>query len=247
MKRSISWMAGLFLGLFSVQGFADAAADARAEETIRARMQQFDHSMQVTEVIPTPIEGVYMVQIGKSDLLYVSADGNYVIQGDLLSIVNNQVVNLTDAVRSQINAELLAGFPQEKQIVFPADGARKASITVFTDVDCTYCRKLHTEVPQLNAMGIEVRYMAFPRGGRNNPAYAVMQNVWCADDPRQAMTDAKSGKQVAEKACDNPVQEEYELGIQMGIRGTPALFLDDGTMIPGYKPAEALAQDLGIL
>ncbi|WP_426417225.1 thioredoxin fold domain-containing protein [Aestuariirhabdus sp. LZHN29] len=247
MNKTISLLGGLFFCLFSVQGFADAAADAKAEAAIRAQMQQLDHSIQISDVTPTPLAGIYLVTIGKSDLLYVSADGNYVLQGDLLSVGGNQVVNLTDAVRSQINAELLDGFARDKQIVFAAEGEQKASITVFTDVDCTYCRKLHSEVPQLNAMGIEVRYMAFPRGGKNSPAYAVMQSVWCADDPLQAMTDAKSGKDVADKSCDNPVQEEYELGIQLGIRGTPALFLDDGTMIPGYRPAEALAQDLGIL
>ena len=117
----------------------------------------------------------------------------------------------------------------------------KTHITVFTDVDCGYCRKLHSEVEQLNNLGIEVRYMAFPRGGMQSPAAQVMQSVWCADNRQQAMTSAKQGKTVEEKTCANPVAQEYELGKQLGVQGTPAIFLANGVMIPGYQPAQQLA------
>ncbi|MCL6415850.1 thioredoxin fold domain-containing protein [Aestuariirhabdus sp. Z084] len=247
MRQLKLLVTGLLVALFSLQLSADQAADDKAAETIRSAFQQLDSTVEITEVMPTPIKDLYLVVIGSSNLVYVTADGKHVLQGDLLNIGHQPVVNLTEMVRSQINAKLLAGFPQDKMIVFPAEGPAKASITVFTDVDCGYCRKLHAEVPELNALGIEVRYMAFPRGGKRAPAYDIMQNVWCADDQRQAMTDAKRGKSIASKSCDNPVQEEFELGMQLGVRGTPALFLDDGTMIPGYRPAEDLARDLGIL
>ncbi len=247
MEKLYVLLGGVLLSLLSFSSYSATAVDAKAEAVIKARLQQLDGSIRVSEVMATPITDLYMVRVGSSDLIYVSADGNYVIQGDMLSVSGNQLVNLTEAVRSQINAEILEQFPREKMIVFPADGEMKAAITVFTDVDCGYCRKLHAEVPKLNSLGIEVRYMAFPRGGQQSPAYAVMQNVWCAQDPQEAMTLAKRGGSVPAASCTNPVKEEYELGVQLGIRGTPALFLEDGTMIPGYRPAEALAQDLGIL
>ena len=153
---------------------------------------------------------------------------------------DGQPRNLTSVAEASGIAQVLDRVDASDMVVF-APEEPKTHITVFTDVDCGYCRKLHSEVEQLNNLGIEVRYMAFPRGGMQSPAAQVMQSVWCADNRQQAMTSAKQGKTVEEVTCTNPVAQEYELGKQLGVQGTPAIFLANGVMIPGYQPAQQLA------
>ena len=118
----------------------------------------------------------------------------------------------------------------------------KHTVTVFTDIDCPYCRRLHKEVPAMNELGIKVRYLAFPRAGVHSPSFKEAVSVWCAKNPAQALTDAKAGKKVPEVTCDNPVLQHMALGEQVGVTGTPAMVLEDGRMLPGYIPATRLAQ-----
>jgi len=134
----------------------------------------------------------------------------------------------------------------EDMAVFPATGERKAVIEVFTDVDCPYCRKLHQEVPKLNQMGVEVRYLAYPRAGVGSPGYDKLVTAWCSTDRRDAITRLKRGEQLPKKTCKNPVAQEYELGHAVGLEGTPAIVLEDGRMLPGYMSATELSQVLGI-
>ena len=135
----------------------------------------------------------------------------------------------------------------QQGLVFAATGKRKATISVFTDVDCDYCRKLHLEVPELNAMGVEVRYLAYPRAGVGSESYRKIVSAWCATDPNTALTALKAGKTITDNQCsDNPVADQYQLGQQMGISGTPAILLEDGRLLPGYMPAAQLAESIGI-
>ena len=120
----------------------------------------------------------------------------------------------------------------------------KHTISVFTDIDCGYCRKLHNEMHKYNELGIKVRYLAYPRSGPGTPSFIKAENVWCADDRQQALTDAKNGKEVKSKACDNPVKQEFLIGTQVGVTGTPAIFLENGQLLPGYFPAERLIKIL---
>jgi thiol:disulfide interchange protein DsbC len=126
-------------------------------------------------------------------------------------------------------------------VVF-APKAPKTHITVFTDTDCGYCQKLHSEVPELNRLGVEVRYVAFPRQGLNSPAAKELVSVWCAKDQQDAMNRAKTRQSVADASCDNPVAKQYQLGQMIGVNGTPAIVLANGKMIPGYQPAPQLAK-----
>jgi thiol:disulfide interchange protein DsbC len=123
---------------------------------------------------------------------------------------------------------------------------RKATISVFTDVDCGYCRKLHLEVPELNARGIEVRYLAFPRQGTTSPSFDKLVSAWCAADRNDAITRLKRGETIPRKSCANPVERQYVLGHQMGVEGTPAIIFEDGSLHPGYAPAADLAKLLGL-
>ena len=131
-------------------------------------------------------------------------------------------------------------------VVFSAIGEEKAHISVFTDVDCGYCRMLHREVPKLNDMGVTVRYLAYPRAGVGSESYEKLVNIWCSADPQEWMTKAKQGMEVPENKCANPVAEHFQLGNSVGVRGTPSIVLDNGKFIPGYLTADKLAKELGI-
>ena len=133
----------------------------------------------------------------------------------------------------------------DKMIVYgPKDAKRH--ITVFTDIDCGYCRKLHNEMPELTAAGIQVRYLAYPRAGVGSKSHKKYVSVWCNSDQQTAMTDAKAGRDVPVASCENPVEESFELGRKVGVEGTPTIIFDDGTLTPGYLPSATLIERLGL-
>ena len=153
---------------------------------------------------------------------------------------NGDVVNLTEQLQQKVAAELVNKLDPADMVIFPATET-KAKITVFTDVDCGYCQKLHNEVPALNRAGVEVRYLAWPREGMSGKTYNTMVNIWCADDRQEAMTRAKRRQSVKPATCRTPIERQYALGHQLGIRGTPAIVLENGEVVPGYMPATQLA------
>ncbi len=189
----------------------------------------------------TPVPGVFEAKFG-GEIIYVSADANYVFAGDLIDAKNKS--NLTELSRSSDRKKIMSEIDPAKTIEFKAKGEEKHILYAFTDVDCPFCAKLHKEVPELNDKGITVRYLAYPRAGIGSPTYKKMVSVWCADNKQQALTDMKSGKDVPVKECTNPVEEEYKLGQKLGVNGTPALVTVDGMMIPGFRPADQLAKML---
>ena len=227
-------MMGLLLAV-SAPAMADEDYSA-VEERIRA-MAPNASSIAISE---TPIEGVLMVQVS-GDIVYATADGKYLIQGRVIDMETRE--DITEGAKSEIRKELMVDIDQESQIVF-APEEPSYELTVFTDIDCGYCRKLHAQVPEYNEKGISIRYMAFPRAGIGSRSYEKAVTVWCADDPQQAMTDAKAGEEMAPVQCDNPVAEQYQLGQAMGVSGTPALLTADGQLIPGYVPPSQLRERL---
>lgn len=190
---------------------------------------------------PTPVNGVYEAKFG-TELIYVSADGRYFFSGDLIDGTSR--TNLSEQSRTVERKEMLAKVEDKDAVIFKAKGEQKHLLTVFTDVDCGYCVKLHKEVNQLNEAGVSVRYLAYPRAGVGSESYKKIVNVWCADDKQDALTKSKAGETIASKECENPVAKEFELGQKLGVNGTPALFTEDGTMIPGYRPADQLVKIL---
>ena len=193
------------------------------------------------------LPGFFAVQVKGGPLLYVSADGDHFFDGNLYQITRSQFVDVRELALNDTRRDIFAARGTDDLIVFKPAGQTKAIINVFTDVDCGYCRKLHNEVPQLNAMGIEVRYLAFPRAGVGSDSYDKIATAWCSDTPNETLTEIKNGKRTSTSVCeDNPVAEHHSLGVSLGVTGTPAIILMDGTMIPGYKPAAALAEFLGL-
>ncbi|SDT92709.1 bifunctional protein-disulfide isomerase/oxidoreductase DsbC [Halopseudomonas salegens] len=220
--------------------FSNAQADV--EEDITNKLGQIAPDMRVSEISPAPIAGLYQVLLEGGGVLYVSADAGHLIQGTLFDISGNQPRNLTAEAEAVINTQALEALDQDQLVIF-APQEPKTHVTIFTDVDCGYCRKLHEEIDELQALGIEVRYAAFVRAGLASQTAETMESVWCADDRQQAMTKAKRGEAIPMAECDNPLQEQLELGKRLGVRGTPAIFFANGIMLPGYKPAETLAAE----
>jgi len=223
--------------LLAVSLTAVAESDfSAAEERIRTLAPNAD-SIAISE---TPIAGVLMVQIG-GDVVYMTDDGNFLIQGRVINMETRE--DLTESAKSEVRRELIEGVDTSKQIAFSPEKP-DYELMVFTDIDCGYCRKLHAQMDGYNENGISIRYMAFPRAGIGSRSYEKAVSVWCASDQQAAMTLAKNGGEPDPEHCENPIAEQYELGMALGVTGTPAILTSDGTLIPGYVPPEQLRQRL---
>lgn len=223
--------------LLALPGLVHADSDAPRE--LRERIETLVPSGQASSVRETPLQDLYEVRFG-AQVFYMSGDGRYVLEGELVELDSRQ--NLTSSARSQGRQEILGDLSEGGMVVFPAEGESRHVITVFTDVDCPYCRRLHDEVAELNEQGVTVRYLMFPRSGEGTPTYDKMVSIWCADDRAQAMERAKAGRSIDENQCETPVREHLRAGQMMGVNGTPAILLESGDMIPGYRPAGEIAQ-----
>jgi thiol:disulfide interchange protein DsbC len=217
------------------------------EQSVLSRLKTARPDIQFTFLGESPVPGVYEVQVINGPLLFVHEQGEYLFQGGLLQVKETGIVDTMEARQAVRRSEIFAARATEDMIIYKPEGESKAIMNVFTDVDCGYCRKFHQEVPELNAMGIEVRYLAFPRAGIPSRSYDKIAKAWCAEDPQDALTKVKSGRTVDAEVCeDNPVAEQYAFGSELGVTGTPAIIFMDGTLIPGYQPAKKFAEALGL-
>ena len=228
------------LALTAVSGFC-LAAGADADQAIRKTLQAIQPDLPIEAIAESPMPGLYQVQLAGGRMLYASANGEFVMQGYLFQVKDGKALNLTEQSESTAVAKTINAIPKAEMVVFAGENP-KTHITVFTDTDCGYCQKLHSEVPELNRLGIEVRYLAFPRQGLESAAAKELANVWCAKDPKEAMNRAKTRQAVEAAECDNPVAKQYALGQMIGVSGTPAIVLANGKIIPGYQPAPQLAK-----
>lgn len=245
--RSIFLFAGFVAAVLSMSRLSaqtSGAAESDEAAAIRSLLGTTQPGMQIVGVAPSPVPGLYEVSIQNGQSIYVSADAQYLIPGDLFQAGENGLVNLGELRRNTLRKDKIAALDEKDMIIFPAEGESKATVTVFTDVDCPYCRKLHGDIAELNKMGITLRYLAFPRTGLDTETHYKMVSTWCAEDRKAMFTVAKRGGDVPTVDCDNPVAAQYELGREVGVTGTPALVFEDGTILPGYVPAATLAQYL---
>ena len=181
------------------------------------------------------IPNMYEVMYG-TEVVYVSGDGKYFLAGDLIKLDTRE--NMTEIAKRSVRKEILDK-QDNKPVVFKAKDEKQV-LTVFTDIDCPYCAKLHREVPALNEKGVTVKYLMFPRAGLKSESFNKAVSMWCAEDQQQAMTDAKARKPIESKTCENPIATQYQLGQEVGVTGTPALITSTGKLIPGYMPADRL-------
>jgi thiol:disulfide interchange protein DsbC len=196
------------------------------------------------KISSTPVSGIYETII-ETNIFYFSKDGKYLLnEANIIELgeSDSHNKNLTKLRLQDIRRDAIAKLEEKDMIVFNPKGEVKHTLNVFTDTDCHYCGVLHKEMDKLNNAGVKVRYLAFPRAGIGSETYNKMQSVWCAEDQQQAITDAKAGKSIPTKTCENPIDEQYELGKNLGVTGTPALIFSSGELFSGYAPTEKLVK-----
>lgn len=228
-------MKKLMIGLVAF-AFPVLAAPA-TDKTLESSFTEL--GLQVNAVADAPVPGLLQV-LTDHGLFWASKDGRYLLEGQVFDMKNKVLVN--EQIMNKVRLEGVAKFA-DSVIEYKAPD-QKYVVTVFTDTSCGYCRKLHSELQSYLDAGITIRYLAFPRGGIKSETYEQLQSIWCAKDKQQSMTQAKNGGMIVPRQCQNNVAAQYQLGASFGIQGTPAIVLPDGSMIPGYQPAAALAARL---
>lgn len=235
MNRIPLFLAALLTSLFMTTTLAGDTDDANYN-AVEEKLRTLVPNAKTIAVSETPIQGVFQVQVN-SDIVYVTDDAKYLLQGQLMDLDSRE--NLTDRAKSTIRGALLTDLDASQQITF-APEKPKYDLLVFTDIDCGYCRKLHNQIEQYKEEGIAIHYLAFPRAGIGSQAYDKFVSVWCSDDQQSALTLAKNGGDPEPLVCPNPIAEQYSLGQELGVTGTPSMVMADGTMIPGYMPPAQL-------
>jgi thiol:disulfide interchange protein DsbC len=229
---------GLVLSQLVLSPSATAEEATETElDKVRQRVAEKFEIINPENIKTSPVSGWYTIQKG-SIVAYVSGDGRYLLQGDLIDL--DSQVNLSEISRNEARHDLMAAVADDEVILFsPAEP--QYSVSVFTDVDCTYCRRLHSQIDEYLAQGIEVRYLLYPRNGPASRAWTTSESVWCANDRNSALTMAKLDRKFESATCDaSIVQQHYGLGRDVGLTGTPAIVLEDGTLISGYLPPDQL-------
>ncbi|PCI08153.1 MAG: disulfide bond formation protein DsbC [Gammaproteobacteria bacterium] len=217
---------------------AYAAADSSAVENLKQALAKNMPGVKTSKISTTPIAGLFEVIVG-SQVVYMSEDARYIIEGDLYDLQTKR--NVSDEAKSIIRLSALEGLGAENMIIYTPDNV-KNTITVITDIDCPYCRRLHSEVPDYMENNVQVRYVFMPLKGSADLKKTV--SVWCSDDQQLALDIAKAGGEVEDKTCKNPIQAHLRLARKLGIRGTPAIILEDGQLLPGYVPFDKLVAEL---
>lgn len=217
-------------------GSALAEVDQATDERIRNSLQVLLPGLRPDGLRATPVDNLYEVTFG-TRVVYVTGDGRYLLQGKLIDLETR--TEITEKRLTELKMAAMAQVGEDQMIIYGPDDA-DYTVTVFTDIDCGFCRKLHADMDKYNAAGIRIRYLFYPRAGIGSESYDKAVSVWCADDRKAAMNAAKAGQPIAMKTCENPVAEHHALGQAMRLQGTPALVLEDGEMLPGYVPADKL-------
>jgi thiol:disulfide interchange protein DsbC len=239
MNRAIALAVSVTFGLFAAAAVAQtkpsppAAATPAANSTdavVRTAIQKAVPGAVIDSIKPSVIPGYREVAIA-GRIVYVTADGKYLMQGSLIDLGTRN--NLTEASEAVLRRAVLDAVPRDRRIIF-APAKPKYRITVFTDIDCGYCRKMHTQIADYMKAGISVEYLFFPRAGIGSESFTKAVNVWCAPDRRKALTDAKADRKVEKRTCANPITMDYALGQKIGVDGTPAIYAADGTQLGGY-------------
>ncbi|MGE6244723.1 DsbC family protein [Psychrobacter proteolyticus] len=216
--------------------------DATVVKALQANLKISGIEETIVSAVPTDMDGIYWVTAEGLPSFFTDKAGKHIIQGQIIAVGDAAPVDISAALVATTAQEALKAVDKKDMVIYPAKGETKAVIYAFTDADCGYCRKLHSEMDDINARGIEVRYLAWPRSQESVPK---MEAIWCSQDRKAAMDQAKNGANIQAPSCTNPVQEHMALGSRLGVRGTPAVFTETGQQVGGYLPAAELAQAVG--
>ena len=237
IKRTKLFTIGL---LFLTSCFTVVFADEESEQVKSNLSRILPSNMVIESISASPMEGVYIVNVG-SQSMYVYSKGDFILVGEVYDSVRQ--VSLGEEQKALEMSKALASIPDDEVILMSE--AQPRHVTVFTDTDCFYCQKFHKTVGELEARGMQVRYLMFPRAGLDSESYNEAVSVWCAEDQAKAMTVAKAGGAVEPITCENPVAQQYQLGQRLGVRGTPTMILDNGKVIPGFVTPDQLFSEAG--
>ncbi|WP_201549221.1 DsbC family protein [Psychrobacter fjordensis] len=216
--------------------------DATVVDALQANLKASGIEEKIVSAVPTDMDGIYWVTAEGLPPFFTDKVGKHIIQGQIIAVGQEAPVDISAALVATTAQDALKAVDKKDMVIYPAKGATKAIIYAFTDADCGYCRKLHSEIDDINARGVEVRYLAWPRSQESIPK---MEAIWCSEDRHAAMNQAKIGANIQAPSCVNPVQEHMALGTKLGVRGTPAIFTEAGQQIGGYLPAAQLAEAAG--
>lgn len=241
MKAVTATAAALLAAFLGAAPSAAGQGEDETGERIRASIARINPDTTVEAVAPTPVDGLYAVSLDGT-VVYMTGDGRYLFQGELIDLQTRR--SLTEDIRREGRAERLAALPESRMVIYEPEGTARHEVTVFTDIDCPYCRRMHAELDGYLERGIRIRYLLMPRAGKPSESYDKAVAAWCADDPRAALTRAKRGERLDRRQCDHPVDEHMALAEAFNVRGTPSLILADGTMLSGYRPPADLAEIL---
>lgn len=219
-------------------------SDPAVVKALQANLNASGIQETVTSALPTDMAGIYWASAEGLPSFFTDQSGKHIIQGQIIAVGQAAPVDISAALVANDAQQALKMVDKKDMVIYPATGATKAVIYAFTDADCGYCRKLHEEMADINARGIEVRYLAWPRSQQSVPK---MEAIWCSQDRKAAMNQAKIGSDVQAANCSNPVQQQMALGTKLGVNGTPAIFTETGQQVGGYLPAAELAQAVGAI
>lgn len=248
---SIRWLGSILFSIFLISACSEVesapsnASETASEKTVKTNIAQAMNGAEVKEMQFLETSGLFEVMMENGELFYVTADGGHLIAGELYKLNNPGIVSLTAERQKEISRQVLGNIDDSEMITFKAKN-EKAEVFAFTDITCGYCRVMHNKIAEYNAQGITVHYLAFPRHGLDHESAKDMVSIWCADDQQAAMTAGKNGLPVELKTCENPVQDQFLLGVQMGVQGTPAVFSLEGKQLGGYVPPTEMATQLGL-
>ena len=230
----------VFLLLTALFASFSVAAESTPDgvEKLKQSLSETMPSVKPTRITATPIAGLYEVIVG-SQVVYMSDDARYMIEGDLYDLKTKR--NVSEEAKSAIRLAALDKLGEKNMLVYKPRKVENV-ITVVTDIDCPYCRRLHSEIPQYMEKNVEVRYVFLPLKGTADMKKTI--SVWCADDQQGALDTAKAGGKVEEKTCDNPIRQHLQLARDLGVRGTPAIILESGELLPGYVPVDKLVAEI---
>lgn len=231
--------------LLVVVGLMSWVVNAQSvEQNIIAKLARSAAQLEVVSVVESQWKGLYEVTLSSGAIIFSNAQANYLLTGEMHQITADQrIVNLSEQKFAKQVATKLASVSPADQIVYPATKER-TQVTVFTDISCYFCKKLHNAIPELQRRGVTVKYMAFPRAGANSQVAAQMAAIWCAKDKAAAMTQAKNGERIAPLECANPVAEQFVFGNRIGVNATPTIFTAQGEKIAGFASAADLLNQL---
>ena len=221
---------------------ASADSDAAVVKALQANLNTSGIEENIISAVPTDMDGIYWVTAEGLPSFFTDKSGKHIIQGQIIAVGEALPVDISAALVASTAQEALKAVDKKDMVIYPAIGETKSVVYAFTDADCGYCRKLHEEMDDINARGIEVRYLAWPRSQESVPK---MEAIWCSQDRKAAMNQGKMGADVQAPSCTSPVQEHMALGAKLGVRGTPAIFTEAGQQVGGYLPAAELAQAVG--